>query len=112
MYITFDEYLSNGGSVTNKVAFARLEAQARSRLNYRTMDRIRRPLPEWVLPLMVELIELENKKSGAENNIQSMSNDGVSVSFAAMTTEEYNRKFEDLICSFAGKYAYRGVGYV
>lgn len=112
MYLTFDEYLDNGGSVTDETAFSRLEAAARHKLDYRTRHRIPSPAPDFIVPLMVELIELEHRRCDSAGGLRTLSNDGVSVSFAELSEAQYAAAFEDAVCAYAAAYAKRGAGHV
>ena len=89
MYLTYEEYLDMGGGASDS-AFARLEAKARAILDRITFGRIRgeKPARQNVKYCMYDLIAAleaeENVGSiAAGREIASMSNDGVSVSFAA-----------------------------
>lgn len=106
MYITLEEYLEYGGEkVTDESLFERLEARAWHKLNNRTMGRIKEPLDN-IKRLMVELIDLEKRKD--ERVVQSVSNDGVSVSYSDRFN--YTAEFEELVSAYAGALAWRGVG--
>lgn len=89
MYLTYEEYAGMGGGAPES-AYPRLEAKARAQLNRLTFGRIcgEEPVRENVKYCMFDLIgaiEAEDAMGSiaAGREIASMSNDGVSVSFAS-----------------------------
>lgn len=89
MYLTYKEYTGMGGGASES-AFPRLEAKARAQLNRMTFGRIvgEEPVRENVKYCMFDLIGAMEADEGmgsiaAGREIASMSNDGVSVSFAS-----------------------------
>lgn len=105
MYITFKDYEEYGGKTVTDIAdFDRLEAKAWYKLDMRTQGRIKEPL-ENIKRLMVELIDLENDMCNL--NVKQVSNDGVAVTYR--DTMDYTQRFEDLVSSYAGKFAWRGI---
>lgn len=105
MYLTLAEYTDYGGrKVTETSQFERLEAKAWYKLNLRTQGRIKEPL-ENIKRLMVELIDLEDDLCNA--NVKQVSNDGVAVTY--MDNVSVDRRIEELIATYAGKYAWRGI---
>ncbi len=88
MYITYPNYTELGGSAT-ETAFPTLELMAEKKLDYWTQNRIK---PEEITPeirlVMKMLIDHLNEKENGEQDISSVSNDGVSISFADAKTSE------------------------
>ena len=92
MYLTHDEFVEMGGSM-DAAHFARYETKARNLINVITHDRLRNenPVRDVVRYCMFELIsgmqsnEAVAGPSGRE--VASMSNDGVSVTFATGTAQ-------------------------
>ena len=89
MYLNYDEYAGMGGGAPES-AFPRLEAKARAELNRLTFGRIagEDPARQNVKFCMYDLIcAIEADEGiaamGAGREVSAMSNDGVSVSFAA-----------------------------
>ena len=89
MFLTYEEYMGMGGDAPES-AFARLEAKARAQLNRMTFGRLAgsETVSENVKYCMFELIgaiKAEESLGGmaAGREIAAVSNDGVSVSFAA-----------------------------
>lgn len=87
MYLTYDEYTNMGGSM-DAALFPRFEAKARKRIDAMTFGRLmgEDPVRECVRMCMFELIgamhEEETTAGLAGREIASMSNDGVSVTYA------------------------------
>lgn len=96
MYLSYDEYTSMGGTL-DTAAFTLLSIEAESLINYVTFDRLvnDETVPDRVKQAMFALIDLADKKQqamvlGKSNdsagaNITSQSNDGVSVTYSAMS---------------------------
>lgn len=88
MYLTYDEYDEMGGGMSED-AFARFEMKARRRIDAATFGRLQgeSPVRDAVKNCMFELIQAMHEDeinvgfSGRE--ISSMSNDGVSVTYAS-----------------------------
>lgn len=80
MYLSYDEYQSMGGSVSD-TAFTNLEYKAGKRIDMATHGRIKdeKEPREAVKRLCFELISFY--ATGAGNGMASASNDGVSVAF-------------------------------
>ena len=89
MYLTYEEYAGMGGGA-NVDAFTRLEAKARAQLDRMTYGRItgENPVRQNVKYCMFDMIDaLDAGESIAAmaggREVSAMSNDGVSISFAA-----------------------------
>lgn len=90
MYLEQAEYLSMGGSIqaSDAAKYARLEAKARHAVDQATHGRVRdeAPVRESVRMCVFELIEqmfaYEASAGLSGQEVASMSNDGVSVSYA------------------------------
>ena len=88
MYLTYDEYEDMGGGM-DAALFPRFEAKARKRIDAMTFGRVRRdnPVRECVKNCMFELIQAmhedETNVGFSGREISSMSNDGVSVTYAS-----------------------------
>jgi hypothetical protein len=132
MYLTYDEYLSMGGTL-DEVNFTRFEFQAEAEINYVTFSRLRgdKTFPEEVKRLTHYLVELMEKKASAfslgKGNdasnayITSQSNDGVSISYNGLSPKDLIelcktdfltaiRSYLDGVTNEAGrKLLYRGV---
>ena len=99
MYLTYEEYLVMGGTLT-EIDFARLEFQAGAQINYATFGRLKgdKVIPEEVKRLTHYLIDLMEKKAaalslgkgndGSTAYITSQSNDGVSISYNGMVPSD------------------------
>lgn len=90
MYLYIDNYLDMGGTSMPDIRFERLEAKARALIDRMTFGRLRGedPVRDSVKYCMFDLIDamvsddkLETITGGRD--IASMSNDGVSVTFAS-----------------------------
>jgi hypothetical protein len=89
MYITYEEYVDMGGSVSEG-AFNRLETKARAAVDRVTFGRLKNesPMRDAVRYCMFDLINAANADDSAGaitagREIAAMSNDGISVSFAS-----------------------------
>ena len=96
-YITFDEYLDLGGVIEDEDAFNRAYRRARAELDYRTLGRLRNEseVDADVKQCMAEMIDvcaagyaLYGSPDGVQA-VQSVSNDGVSVSYATATINDW-----------------------
>lgn len=110
MYISQQQYLTKGGTITDVTAFNRYEYKAAKKLDYYTQDRLHgvEEVPQAIQMLMVELIDLLYKADSVEGQITSVSNDGYSVSYAEQRTDE---KAYALIHTYAAEYCARGINY-
>ena len=88
MYLTYDEYKDMGGGMDAAI-FPRFEAKARKRIDAMTFGRLQgeNDVRECVKHCMFELIgamhEDETSVGFSGREISSMSNDGVSVTYAS-----------------------------
>ena len=98
MYLTYAEYQSMGGTLTENI-FNDYEFRAESLINYRTFNRLVKDttVPMQVKRLVKYIIDLVDKQSSAMslgNNgntnayITSQSNDGVSISYSGMASTD------------------------
>ena len=99
MYLTYDEYVSIGGTL-DEATFIKLEFQAEAHINYATFNRLKgdKEIPLEVMRLTFYLIDLMEKKSAAFSlgkdsshtnaAITSQSNDGVSISYSGMNPSD------------------------
>lgn len=86
MYITYVEYVQNGGKAQES-DFHRLETLARKRLDYWTQNRITTPDDDIRLCMTLIIDRLDDDESG-EQDVSSVSNDGVSMSFVEAKTSD------------------------
>lgn len=96
MYLSYDEYTKMGGTL-DTAAFTLLSIEAESLIDYLTFNRLVNDtvIPDMVKQTVFALIELADKKrqalvlgksdSSGSGNITSQSNDGVSVTYSAMS---------------------------
>lgn len=84
MYLTFAEYKSLSGKAEEN-DFQHLELLARKRLDYWTHNRITTPDDDVKL-CMTLIIDQLNADENGEQDVSSVSNDGVSMSFADAKT--------------------------
>ena len=100
MYLTYEQYLSMGGSLTETV-FLDYEYRAEALINYATFNRLKNDLviPEEVTKLTKYIVDLVDKQANSlslgkgESNITqayitSQSNDGVSTSYNGMASSD------------------------
>ncbi len=98
MYLTFPEYLSFGGTLS-EIEFNKIEYDAEVAINYATFNRLKgeENIPEEVKRLMVVLVAfidlkgksiLKTNDSANSGNIIRQSNDGVEVQYGTMTSAE------------------------
>lgn len=97
MYLTYTEYQTMGGTLTEG-AFNEYEFRAESIINYRTFNRLKNEteIPIEVKRLVKQIIDLITQKAssmslgkgGMSSNIYitSQSNDGVSTSYSGMSS--------------------------
>lgn len=86
MYITYAEYVRMGGTAQES-DFPRLETMARKRLDYWTQSRITESDDDIKL-CMTLIIDRLDDDQGGEQDVSSVSNDGVSMSFADAKTSD------------------------
>jgi len=87
LYLTYDEFLEYGGSITDETRFERHEFRARMLLDLftlgridstvKTKDELKRCMYE-----LVETYEQEMKQTDGMIGVASVSNDGVSVNYS------------------------------
>lgn len=95
MYLTFAEYQSKGGTLSES-SFNSLEAAARGKIDYFTFSRLKgeTTIPEEVKNCMFALITLIAKQNdiidkGTTGAIASQSNDGVSISYNTLSAVDF-----------------------
>ncbi len=98
MYLTYPQYTEMGGGA-NESAFPVLELMARRKLDYWTQNRIKEPVEPDELPTEVRLvtkmlIDHYNSDLSGEQDVSSVSNLGISISFADAKTSE--QKLDDI----------------
>lgn len=136
MYLTFDEYQENGGTLS-ATTFNNFEYEAEALINYRTFNRLKNVevVPDEVKRLTRYLIDLAQKKadslslgnagdtttSNAGSYIKSQSNDGVSITYGGMSSVDLYKMCEvdalkaidrylvDVTDSLGRKLLYRGL---
>lgn len=91
-YLTFEQYTSLGGKA-EAASFRRLALQAQKRLDYWTMDRLTCLAPDdsiWpdVRLCMSLIVDMLSDIQTGSGGYTSFSNDGVSVSFGTVKTDE------------------------
>lgn len=100
MYLTYEEYLKMGGTLS-ETAFTNLEIEAEFLINWHTFNRLKSDIlyPKAVKVCVFKLVEIVSKKQEAfslgqsvdgkvTSSISSQSNDGVSISYNAMSASE------------------------
>lgn len=109
MYITMQEYINMGGVVTDNTTFTRLAVKAQREIDYQTFNRLQgQIIPDEVKQCMVELI---NRCFTNEDNITSINNDGVAISYGdkIQTNDSIIRKYLANTIINDKKILYRGV---
>lgn len=93
MYVTYEFYSQNGGTITDSTAFFRYEYMSEQYLRGITSERIDNmtAIPESVQRLMIELIDIDYS-ANLQTQISvplvtSVSNDGVSESYKVMDSQ-------------------------
>lgn len=124
-YLTYDEYKQMGGQLS-EAAFSMLEFRARKAVDMLTHGRVmdEQPVREAVKQAVFALIgamETDEKRAQAYDgrDVQSMSNDGVSVTFAsgasagADTVRAQNARYAGLLKSYlAGETTGEGISLI
>ena len=135
MYLTYSEYQTMGGTLTED-AFNRYEFRAETIIDWYTFNRLHgeTEIPERVQKCMFMLIDLllaQDKAMGGDGSgssggggasqIASQSNDGVSVSYSIMSTDDLikyrqkeldeivQRTLQGVMNSLGRKLLYRGL---
>lgn len=89
MYLTYDEYKTYGGKLSN-ADFDRFRFRSETEIDTATFDRCKTlsPVPESVKRCVFELIIFfsQNAKDGSVRKITGISNDGYSVSYDSTNT--------------------------
>lgn len=95
MYLTFAEYQSKGGTLSES-SFNSLEAAARGKIDYFTFSRLKgeTTIPEEVKNCMFALITLIAKQNdiidkGTTGAIASQSNDGVAITYKTLSAIDF-----------------------
>lgn len=105
MYLSYDEYEEMGGSI-EEASFLRYEHKARALIDLKTFGRVQKddPVREAVKYACFELIQAMNSMEAAAGSpdaaVQSMSNDGVSVTFAG--AQSAGARYNAIIRSWLG----------
>lgn len=98
MYLEYADYQNMGGDENmEESAFYRLEMRARKLIDRATHDRLldEYPMRECVRLLMFDLIgEMRQMDASRGQVAQSMSNDGVSITYAAAKNGAYERSMQ------------------
>ena len=107
--LSYEDYFVCGGRVPPE-EFPALEAEARKRIDYRTLERINEP-DEDIKLLMVKLIALFYELNSQSIGISGTGNDGVSVSYVSpdISRKELNARADALIDLTVGNLGYRGL---
>lgn len=85
-YITYEQYKALGGTAEQS-AFPLLEKLARKKLDYWTQGRITEADDDIRLCMLL-IIDAMGKIRSGKKDVASVSNDGVSVTYASAKTEE------------------------
>lgn len=100
-YLTFDDYISMGGTLTD-IEFNRFEFRAERLIDNNTQGRLKNidTIPETVNKCMFELVTyLSNTAKNGDNSVvSSFSNDGYSVTYSEQKTAE--QKSYDIIYDY------------
>lgn len=105
MYLTFDDYEEMGGSIA-EASFLRLEHKARALIDLKTFGRVKddNPVRDAVKYACFDLIQamssMEAAAGGPDAAVQSVSNDGVSVTFAG--AQSAGGRYSAIIRSWLG----------
>lgn len=99
MYLTYDDWTTMGGEIIDMPMYTRLEYQAQRKIDEYTFGRLVNIecVPECVKMAMFELIEILYTDK-TEQSVQSMSNDGLSVTLTAQ------QPIETRICNLIHEY--------
>lgn len=85
-YITYEQYAAMGGTA-DASSFPRLVRLAEKKLDYWTQNRITEPTEDVQL-CMTLILNAMGKIDRGEKDISSVSNDGVSVTYASAKSED------------------------
>lgn len=118
MYVDFDYYRNTygGSAITERAAFVAAERFARRMVDLYTFGRLvaRATQTESVRECICELAEAHHKREAALENgreVQSVSNDGVSVTYSDLGEAAFNTRCGEIIRAHlaASGLLYRGV---
>lgn len=113
MYLTYAEFTEKGGTELSEAAFSRYEYRAEKEIDRYTQKRLSSSQPsEAVKRCMVEIIELLcSTEEAGKDNVASVSNDGMSVSYRDMRIDEkgLSQKIHNIVIMYLPEYCYRGV---
>lgn len=101
-YLTYSEYQDSGGTL-GAAAFLRYEFRARQLVDQLTHGRVRseQTVRESVQRAVFDLIEaMAGDASHGGRELQSMSNDGVSVAYAAASPSGTRARYGDIVCEY------------
>ena len=110
-YLTYDEYRRMGGEL-EETDFSTKEQEAEMEINFLTDRRLvlDTAIPGEVKNLVFNLIDLIGQKADYESTdsgtVASVSNDGVSVSYAKQTAKEFLDSYDDSVKKMIVKYLY------
>ena len=101
MYLTYSEYTSYGGKLS-ETEFGRFNFRAECEINNATFDRCKAlvKIPEVVKRCQYELVVFlsKNTQDGSNSSVSSFSNDGYSVTYADKQTVQ--EKISDIIYTY------------
>jgi len=112
MYLTYAEFTDKGGTELSEAAFSRYAYRAKAEIDRYTQGRITDGESEALKRCMIEVIDAFFKADEAtENNVASVSNDGMSVAYRDMTCSqtELAQTVRRLVLAYLPEYCYRGV---
>lgn len=100
-YLTYDEYIAMGGTLAAS-AFAARAAEAQAYIDRYTFRRLTTAaeVPESVKHCMLALVDVLDRASTAQADavVSSTSNDGVSVSYAVLSPDQMDERYQTKIC--------------
>lgn len=105
MYLDYNKYKEIGGELS-EAAFNRSIVRAESFLNVETLGRLKGmdTVPDTVLHCLRDLVDTYDKitslSSVSDDNVSSWSNDGVSVSYNAMSADEHLKALSDIVSDY------------
>lgn len=119
MYLTYDEYTEMGGTL-DETAFIDLEYEARAYVDWVTFNRLwkEKEIPNRVKECIYHILKLIQNKmealtplsesdadyEGADKNIVSQSNDGVSISYNVLSAKDIIKSSEDELQKAINRY--------
>lgn len=104
-YLTYEEYMSMGGSITDEAAFNRCIIRASATISRMTHDRVAdespvRPAVQYAAFDLVNAIHADSQNGSDGREIASMSNDGVSVTFVPSGTATAAQRHSTIVRSY------------